>query len=178
MSMMMRPSIPRGYTLVELVVSVGLFAFVMTLSSGAYFMMINVNREAQAATVGIDSISFAVEKMVRTIRTGKEYGCNGAPSDCTGGGTSFSLVDASGRVIVYSRDTASLEESIDGAAARSLTDPDVNITHLQFFLSGRAPGDSFQPRVTIVVGGTVLAGPGKIKSFLLQTGASMRGVDI
>jgi prepilin-type N-terminal cleavage/methylation domain-containing protein len=169
----------RGYTLVELIVSVGLFALVMTLASGAYFMMISVNREAQAATAGIDTVAFAVEKMARSIRTGSSYACNGAPADCTGGGTSFSFTNATGQTVSFARNagTGSIEETIDGVT-RAITDPDVTITTLTFYLSGRSPADALQPRATIVVGGTVSSGPGETKTFLVETGASMRGVDI
>ncbi|HVM58918.1 MAG TPA: prepilin-type N-terminal cleavage/methylation domain-containing protein, partial [Candidatus Paceibacterota bacterium] len=62
-----------GYTLVELIVAMGLFAIIMTLSTGAYLIMISVNRHAQAISTGIDNLSFALEDMTRTIRTGTVY---------------------------------------------------------------------------------------------------------
>ena len=77
----------RGYTLIELIVAVGLFSFVMTLVSGAYFLMIGINRQAQSIATGINNLSFALETMSRTIRTGYDYDCGGA-SSC--GGNSFS----------------------------------------------------------------------------------------
>ena len=62
-----------GYTLVELIVAVGLFALVMLLAAGAYLMMIGVNRQAQGIATGIDNLSFALETMTRSIRTGTNY---------------------------------------------------------------------------------------------------------
>ena len=44
----------RGYTLIELIVAVGLFAVIMTLVSGAYIVMISVTERAQGMASGID----------------------------------------------------------------------------------------------------------------------------
>ena len=41
---------PRGFTLIEMIVAVGLFAMVAMIASGAYLIMISANREAQAIT--------------------------------------------------------------------------------------------------------------------------------
>jgi type II secretory pathway pseudopilin PulG len=174
----MTPSSFRGYTLVELIVSVGLFALVMTLSAGAYFITINANRQAQGVATGIDSLSFVIERMARSIRTGSNYSCLGA-GDC-GGGAEFSFVDAGGKAITYRLDSAgSAIEEIGPTETRTLTDTSsVIITSMQFYLSGSSPSDTKQPRVTIVIGGTASVGPGKTKAFLIETGATMRGIDI
>ncbi len=160
----------RGYTLVELIVSVGLFSLVMTLAAGAYFITINVNRHAQGVSTGIDSISFVVERMARSIRTGSNYSSD---FDST-----FSFTDSSEQTVVYRLSGETIEEVIDGQV-RSLTDPSsVSITHMRFYLSGSAPSDNEQPRVTIVIGGNTSTGAGKTETFLVETGATMRGIDL
>ena len=40
----------RGYTLIELMIAVGLFALIMMLAAGAYLMMIGISRQAQGIT--------------------------------------------------------------------------------------------------------------------------------
>jgi prepilin-type N-terminal cleavage/methylation domain-containing protein len=60
----------RGYSLVELMVAVSLFAIIMMLSAGSYLVMINVSRQAQGLIVGMNNLSFALDTMSRTIRTG------------------------------------------------------------------------------------------------------------
>jgi prepilin-type N-terminal cleavage/methylation domain-containing protein len=166
----------RGYTLVELVVAVGLFALVMLLASGAYLVMIGVNRQTQAIATGIDNLSFAVETMSRTIRTGSNYNCvfDGS-GNCPNGGTTFSVKNASGATITYVLSSGAITQN--GVA---LTDPSVNISSLLFYVygTGKAPADYSQPHATIVVSGTVSSGPGKTEPFSIETGATMRGTDI
>ena len=98
--LIMKNNTTRGYTLIELIVAVGLFAFVMTLVSGAYFLMIGLNRQAQGIATGINNLSFALETMSRTIRTGYDYDCGGL-GDCPTGATNFSFISATGDTIAY-----------------------------------------------------------------------------
>lgn len=172
-----------GYTLVELIVSVGLFALIMTLASGAYLVMIGVSRQTQALSLGIDNLAFALETMTRTIRTSTQYSCGGG--DCEGG-TSFSVRTTGGDTVSYSRSN-SYSPSGEGTVIQNnsesgiapLTDPSVDVTSLTFYAYGTAPGDDEQPRVVILVAGTVSAGPGKPPvDFMVQTEAVMRGSDI
>ena len=172
----------KGFTLIELIVAVGLFALVMMLASGAYLIVLCVNRQAQSISTGINNLSFALESMTRTIRTGTGYNCGGT-GDCPNGASSFSLLDDSnGGVpipVTYSLVGSSIQVNTGGAIS-TLTDPSVTITSLTFYAVGTspAPADYQQPRVTIVVSGTVSAGPGKTESFTVETGATMRGTDI
>lgn len=167
-----------GYTLVELIVAVGLFSFVMTLSSGAYLMMIGLNRQAQGVAIGIDDLSFALETMTRDIRTGSAYDCGGL-GDCPSGASSFSFLNRNGVPVTYSLSGESLVKTIN-STQNTLTDPSVSITSLMFYASGTAPApaDYQQSRVVIIVSGTVSTGPEKEEPFTVETAATMRGTDI
>jgi prepilin-type N-terminal cleavage/methylation domain-containing protein len=165
----------RGYTLIELIVSVGLFALVMMLVSGAYLMMINVTRQAQGLATGIDNLSFTLETMTRTIRTGTNYSCNSG-GDCSSGGTTFSVTNSSGTTMVYTLSNGAIMQN-----NVVLTDPSVNVTSLKFYVTGTSKtsnGDYQQPHVTITISGTVSSGPGKTEPFSIETGATMRGTDL
>lgn len=159
----------RGYTLIELIIAVGLFALVMTLASGAYLVMIGINRQTQGIATGINNLSFALETMTRDIRTGTNY---------SGGGGSFTFTSADGgSSVTYAlRDNSIVQNNI------AITDPSVEISSLVFSVSGigsfRATGDRQQARVTIIVSGTVPYAAGKNENFTIQTGATMRGSDI
>ena len=174
----------RGYTLIELVVAVGLFALVMTLATGAYILMIDLNRQAQATATGINSLSFALESMTRSIRTGAAYNCGAFGGDCPSGGSEFSFRDASGTGITYSYGHQA--DGSTGAIVKNgsiiLTDPSVAVSDLRFYVSGTgsaSSGDVVQPHVTIVISGTVSSGPRKTpQSFTVETGATMRGIDL
>ncbi len=159
----------RGYTLVELIVSVGLFALVMTLAAGAYLLMIGINHQVQGIATGINNLSFALEDMTRSIRTGTGY------SSATG--SSFSFTDANGQLVTYSIASSAIRETKSNVTS-SLTDPSVTITSLMFYPVGTTRGDAEQSRVTMIVSGTVSSGPGRTEPFTVQTGATMRGSDI
>lgn len=173
----------RGYTLVELIVSVGLFALIMTLAAGAYLIVIGVNRQTEGISSGIDNLSFALETMTRTIRTGTNYGCPIAGTDCSGGNT-FSVENSSGYTVSYSYvHNGAITQQIGSGAAVSLTDPSISITSLTFYTTGVEPyhanGDIKQARVTIVVSGTVLGESKTVPvAFTVETGATMRGSDL
>jgi prepilin-type N-terminal cleavage/methylation domain-containing protein len=164
----------RGYTLIELVVAVGLFAFVMMLASGAYLMMIAINRQAQGLATGVDNIAFALETMTRTIRTGAHYSCNNG-GNCSNGGTTFSVINVNGTTMNYALSGGAITQN-----GSPLTDPSVNITSLTFYAFGTqtAPTDYQQARTIIIASGSISTGPGKSASFTIETGATMRGTDI
>lgn len=166
----------RGYTLIELIVSVGLFAIIMMLASGAYLIMINVNRQTQAIATGINNLSFALESMTRSIRTGRSY------SQLVGPNT-FSFIDQSGCSITYGVSAGRIVQTESGTGCPSLsntplTAPSVNVTSLMFSYSDTPRGDDYQPYVTMVVSGTVSSGPGQTEPFTVETSATMRGTDL
>lgn len=173
----MRTNRTRGYTLIELIVAVGLFALIMTLATGAYLVMISVARQTQAVSIGIDNLAFALETMTRTIRTGTNYSCAGA-GDCAGGGSTFSVISPKGAPTTYARSGGAITEN-----GTPLTDPTVTVTALTFYADGTVsdsvtPSNDRQPLVIITVSGTVASGPGKTVPFTVETSAAMRGSDI
>lgn len=173
-------STSSGYTLVELMVAVGLFALIMTLSAGSYVMMIGLNRQVQALTLGTNSLSFALDTMLRTIRSGSAYNCNGI-GDCNGAG-SFSFTDKDGNNITYRLSGGAIQETI-GSVNDYLTDASsVTITSLTFYAYGTEPystgANKDQARVSITVTGIIRYGPNKTQNFAIETGATMRGSDL
>lgn len=159
-----------GYTLVELIVAMGVFAIIMTLAAGAYFVVLGVNREARAVSTNIDNLSFALENMTRSIRTGTGYcqvlgGCS--PS-------TFTFTDSRGVATSYTLSGTEIRKN-----GTPITDSAVTIEVLNFTVTGDTPGFSDgQPRVTIIIRGTVVTGPGASVPFTVQTGATMRGIDL
>lgn len=59
----------KGFTLLELIVSIGIFAFVLLSVTGIFQQVINVQRKAFAAQDIEESIRFAFEIMSKEIRT-------------------------------------------------------------------------------------------------------------
>ena len=173
----------RGYTLLEMIVSVGLFSIVMLLAAGAYFTIIRNDRQARAVNDVVGNLSFAVDSIGREIRTGTGYKCNNssATPTCSGGGTSFGYTDSSGRTVVYSRQQVNgngqILASINGVAS-ALTDPRINVETLTFYVFNVGTGDGLQPRVIITMKGTITPEQGKPVSFNIQTTATQRFLEL
>jgi len=177
-----RDNVTRGFTLIELIVSVGLFALVMLLASGAYITMIGINRQVQGLSSGTNNLSFAMESMARSIRTGTQYKCPTSSSNCTidGNFNNFSFTNEYGQVVSYNLTNSAVQETVDNVQS-NLTGSSVIISKLTFYVTGTHPAsinDYQQSRITIIVSGTVSYGKGRTKSFTVETGATMRGSDI
>src|SRR5437868_1859352 len=91
-------TLSRGFTLVEMVVAVALFAIVMLVCVGALLALVGATRKVHALQSVINNLNVTVDGMVRDVRMGTVYDASGACSgnsgggtkDCTGGGTQFS----------------------------------------------------------------------------------------
>lgn len=102
--------INHGFTLVEMLVSIGLFAVVSTMSIGTLLVLIEANGRAQAMQLVMTNLSFSIDAMTREIRTGSNWYCfpnsaNNPPKipgtsirDCSGGSGNFIAVVEAGTV--------------------------------------------------------------------------------
>jgi prepilin-type N-terminal cleavage/methylation domain-containing protein len=64
-----------GFTLIEMIVSLGLFSLVVTVAVGALLMLVATNRQLQSEQSVMTNLSFALDSMTREIRTGTHYYC-------------------------------------------------------------------------------------------------------
>jgi len=87
-----------GFTLVEMIVAVALFAIVMVVAVGALLALTGANKKAQAIQSVMNNLNITLDGMVRSIRMGTEYHCgigsysgSSADSSCAGGKTSFTF---------------------------------------------------------------------------------------
>lgn len=69
-----------GFTLVEMIVSLGLFSIVVTVAVGALLVLIATNEQLQAEQSVMTNLSFALDSMTREIRTGTHFFCATAMS--------------------------------------------------------------------------------------------------
>ena len=177
----------RGYTLLELIVSVALFTIVVTIAISTYLQMISLNRKARATNDLVSNLSYTLESIGRTIRTGKEYDCGGGGGslNCWPGGSSqFSFTDENGRDVTYILKSGGvvgmcIDSACTDSSASPLTDSRISIESLQFFVQGVGTGDSTQPRVIIAVAGEIVPDPDEAPvSFSIQTSATQRLIEI
>jgi len=174
----------RGFTLVEMVVSVALFAIVMLVCVSTLLALTAANRKVHALQSVMDNLNVTLDGMVRDIRMGSVYDASaacssnpgGGPKDCTQGGTQFSYEPygngPSGIATVYKFDNnpgdcgqsavaaGCIVRSKNGGPFQVITSPQVQIQSLQFFLVGASKGcsvtpcDLTQPKVVIEIKGT------------------------
>ena len=65
----------RGFSLIEMMVSLTVFSIVMTISVGTLLIMVDANAKAQALYSSTTNLSFALDSMTREMRMGSHYYC-------------------------------------------------------------------------------------------------------
>ena len=149
-----------GFTLVEIIVAVGIFSLVMVTTTSSLLTVIHANSKSQTLKSVIDNLNVAVENISRSVRIGTEYECTNAGTSCAGGDTSFSFVTQDNLpTTYYFGDQQNSRGETVGALFRvqegltvALTAPEVDIADdSRFYLVGN--GEDVQPRLMIVVKG-------------------------
>lgn len=200
------PSQQAGFSLIEVLVSLAIFAVVVTMSVGTMIVMIDANSKAQFSQSISSNMAFALDSMTRDIRTGTDYRCsnsstdgalqlndrsNYVPNDCMGGRSAFAFTESGGSLttglasnrIGFRHRTVDgvgrIERklSTDGGPWQAITSENVNITELTFTVRNTNTSDSLSPQVTIYIKGE---GVGDIQDteFVLQTTITQRALDI
>lgn len=189
---------PRGFTLIEILVSVAIFSVVMVISLGALLSMSESDRRAQTLKSVINNLNFSLDAMSRSMRTGTTYYCGSLAAgatlpgtlDCASTpGTAMAFLSADNQVIKYCRGTVPSAGSpvCDGAgsavlvsknlaAYAPLTASEVIITNLQFYVTG-AQSASLQPHVVILLSGKVPVSASQTSTFDLETSVTQRLYD-
>lgn len=176
----------KGFTLIEIMTAVTIFAVVMTISMGSILGVFDTNRKSEALKAVMDNLNLAVESMSREIRFGTNYSCDPAypipnpptPVNCSFGEDSFAFRANDGRVIVYRLSGDTIEKSTDGGGIfLPVTAEEISISDLTFYVLGAIASDDFQPKVLIKIKGT--AGVKNIDNtdFTVQTLVSQRQLD-
>lgn len=198
-----------GFTLIEMLVSVAIFTVVMVIAMGALLSMSESDRKVQTVKSVIDNLNFSLDSITRAVRTGSGYGCNAPRSsgggDCPSGGYAFFFTDSNGRSVGYWFQSSSanaaqcgqsgtvgciLRTTDGGVTWAPITDPQVVITKMSFFLIGSGTSDNTQSKLTILMSGYVqfkgggdasachgLTSSGASTCFALETSVTQRIFD-
>lgn len=67
-----------GFTLIEVLVSVGLFVIVMMVSLTVILSIVDGNKKSQAINTVVNNLNSSIDSMVRDMKTGTNYQCAGA----------------------------------------------------------------------------------------------------
>ena len=115
-SMKIQLSNKKGFTLIEMLVSISIFMSVMVIAMGSLISIINANKKSQAMKSVVDNVTFVLDSISRKVELGDDYKCSSGVSiafdcvgencNCTGGGDAIQYFDKNkdnglGRVIQY-----------------------------------------------------------------------------
>jgi prepilin-type N-terminal cleavage/methylation domain-containing protein len=175
----------KGFTLIELMVSVSIFSVVMVMCMGSILSVLDANRKSQSLRAVLDNLNFAVEGMNRVVRFGDRYHCGSGgditqPTDCQSGDSFIALRDINANQVIYKLVNSRIVRSVGGGGDQFITSPDITIEALTFAVVGTnsyASGDTYQPKVAIIVKGYASPKPSIKSSFVIQTTASQRKID-
>jgi prepilin-type N-terminal cleavage/methylation domain-containing protein len=182
----------RGFTLIEVLVSVSMFAIVMLVATGSVFSIVEANKKTHSLKSVMTNLNFALESMMRDIRVGYRYSC-GTGGDCsTNPGVQFTYkanrdVDGDGSYsasdnndqIEYSLVSERIQKRIYGTNPSTylITAEEIHITSMKFYVIGTGTNDGKQPKAVISISG--YAGSGTSEStFSIQTTVSQRALDL
>ena len=174
-----------GFTLVEMIVSIGIFTAVMFIATGALLSVVGLNKKAQAQQSAINNLNFALENMARSIRTDSSYRCESNSSFWTAGSHGYQG-DQSPRdclngesVLVFESDTGDPGNTNDqwafwlyqdkifkgknlvgggGGEISQITADEIFIEDLKFYVEGAEVAGGLQPRVRLNVSGYAFVG--------------------
>lgn len=202
----MPTSVKKGFTLVEMLVSVAIFSVVMVMALGALLSLSTASRKAQALKSAVDNLSFAIDSMSRTVRTGSNYHCGSlSGGDCPAGSNMFVFTAFNGVVTYYRLESSvndslanaqascgqtggvvgCLQRSTDGVTWSSITGPNVVVNDLStasvpsylFYVFGSPAGDTLQPVVVLTLSGYAQVSSSQQSTFHVQTVITQRIYD-
>lgn len=189
----------RGFSLMELLVVLGIFSTVVTAATDIFIMSNRSQRKIFALERTQADARFTMETMAREIRTGAlDYDYYGATLEEPGPVDELALVDSTGKKIRFhkSSDTGlcadavslpCLVVSLDGGGSAAITPKGVRVFDAAFYLLPKSDPTEFntdtgtyaadiQPHVTIVlIMESVVQDPRDRSVVYLQTTMENRG---
>lgn len=194
----------NGFTLIELITSVAVFGFITAIVAGLFIYAVVIQRSILAQQKLLDEASFAMEYISRGLKVAERNntGSGVCDPDPILDGRSYRLTHenpfGSGiwqgikfqapnpvvegalfcREFFFDATSGRLQELRDGVQ-NFITSDQMEVTAFRVMLTGDDPGDSLQPRVTILLelrrrG----AKPEEQPTLRLQTTVSQRNLDI
>jgi prepilin-type N-terminal cleavage/methylation domain-containing protein len=196
----------KGFTLIEMLITVGLFVVIITIAVGGFTNAIRTQRQVSSLISAQSNVSIALEEMAREIRTGYLF-CSGVgdtipaysggsprgnDADCgcvlsappaPAGSWTCNALDfydsGSDRIVYLLKNGALTESSTLSTAPESITGDTVYVKYLHFILYGQTEADHWPPRVTISLGIAPSSTDPAISNDVvnLETTVSARAID-
>lgn len=176
----------KGFTLLEMLVAIGIFAIIMTVASGIFSTTLQSQERMLTQQLAISNTSYSLEYMSRAIRMAKKdveghclntTGCNYTnPS----GDNSIRFLNHDKKCVEFLLENGQIKRKKSNnkndnfGDTQSFTSNDLNIRELKFELQGECHGDERQPTINI----SLDAATGEEMSFRTQTTAVQRNLDV
>ena len=187
---------PSGTTLLELVVTLGIFVMLVGSLTSAFLLALANERRALATQQVLDNTRYTLELMARAIRQANPPSSISTTS--CGASPCLKFTHPLMREVTYNFQTSAIIQTTKGCSddatnwcttpgecnpggggsktcevqAVILTAPNVDVRNLSFILTGDDSSDGQQPRVTI--GMTIGANPNLYPSTDIQTTVAIR----
>lgn len=139
----------KGFTLIEMMIAIGIFAVVVTITSGTFILSLKGQRKSVTAQNVADNARYAMEIMAKEIRMGSDF-IEGA------GYIQFTsnMPNRAGKTVRFSFDSDASQilfddDTADTVLEEPITSANSGVTMLKFHVTGTETGN--QPRITIVL---------------------------
>jgi type II secretory pathway pseudopilin PulG len=184
-----KASLTAGFTLVEMIVAIGVFMISVIIIVGSLISLNNASRKARTERIAMDNLSAAIDSISRSVRMGTSFHCGcgdpttpgdttfpATPRDCplvylfpndTGGDRCLAFKGQGGDQIIFRFFNGRIQRSINAAPYLDMTAPEITITNLKFYLRGSAQGD--QPVISMMMRGASGVKKTIVTDFHLQT---------
>lgn len=70
------PNYKKGFTLIEVLVSLALFSVVLVIAGGTTVSVIDINKRNQIISSVVNNLNYSIDSMVRDVKTGYLYKCD------------------------------------------------------------------------------------------------------
>jgi prepilin-type N-terminal cleavage/methylation domain-containing protein len=178
-------NIRKGFTLVEILVVLGLFSSIAVLSLGSLFNVQSINAKLQDSQTVLDNLNLSAQIIFRDIRFGSDFYCattlpptiptvrKNCVQEVSSGGSvlifkSSDVSSTTDRVMYYLQNGTLFKNEYKGSsppAVLQITSSDVLITSLSFYVDGAQTSDGSndvagatdlkQPLITVSISGHI-----------------------
>lgn len=137
----------NGFTMVELLVSMGVFLILMSIVSGGFISALRTQKELVGLISINDNANLTLEQIMRELRTGYHFSKISE--------SEFEFVNSENIVVYYRFVDGAIERGEMNALTfktyKKITADDVKIKNFNIEIMGGGAGDSYQPRITIAI---------------------------
>lgn len=174
----------KGFTLIELMVSVSIFIIIVTTIISSLLIINKAVKKTEAIRTLSNSLSFALENITRNLRLGDGYTCASGTTGPNTGCTAISFntyknnIDSrTTRVYGYNATTGNILRCADAdltktSTCQALTSPGLTVTDMRFVIKDTAINPN-HPGVFVSIKGQINV-QGEVLPFAIETFVSQR----